>query len=85
MQSYKEECIIRKCVQRGVIELKPSKAKKPRSNEWLLVFLNFGSWRVWNSYKNEEFAFKQLNKMSFWRMYVVHADIFAAHYQHQHL
>lgn len=87
MSEYREESIRRKLVQRGIIELKPvTHTKKRIDGPWLAVYLRNGRWGVWNSYKTEEFAVKQMNKMlGYWPMYVVERSVFEAHYAHINL
>lgn len=82
MSEYREESIRRKLVQRGIVETRPvANTKKRIDGAWLAVYLRGGRWGVWNSYKTETVARKQMEKMlGYWPMYVVERSVFDAHY-----
>lgn len=84
--SYREECIVHKSIQRGIIEQRPNiiSGKKPANGEWLLIVFSFNRNKpsIWNEYKTEELARKQMNKMlRYFPTYVVEKSIFEKHYK----
>ena len=82
MSEYREEAIRRKLVQRGIVDVRPAVATKKRiDGAWLAVYLRGGRWGVWNSYKTEADARKQIDKMlRYWPMYVVERSVYELHY-----
>jgi hypothetical protein len=86
MNSYREDCIERKLVRRGIVQPRAvSNTKKPTDKPWLAVYFNNQrqQWLVWSDYRFEHDASKVMNKMiRYWQMYVVHRDVFDRTYRH---
>ena len=84
MKSWKEISLHRKAVRNNEVEQRTvSVSKSKPEHPWLVVGWEAKKRRyfIWGSYPNETFALKQMDKMSFWRMFLVERTIFVSHYK----